>query len=94
MTRIPVFPYRDRQSFDHSMTYTTGPFSVEDRSLLPHRVMLHDIAVPLLMTDWCKSNCDSLWGWWFDHSGKACFGFADREEMVWFCVCNDYVQAL
>jgi hypothetical protein len=57
---------------------------------IPYRVRLGTSGIPQLKLQWCERNCISKWGWFFLDE-TAYIGFADDNEMLWYCLSNEYV---
>jgi len=56
---------------------------------IPHIVKMGSTGIPQLKILWCEHNCISNWGWYFVR-GEAYIGFADSNELISFCLSNEY----
>ena len=60
--------------------------------MIPYSVRISYKSVPYLLTEWCKTNCNNAWGWYFDKEDFGNIGFADKNERLLFCMSNDYIE--
>jgi len=82
----------ERSDWGYSKTFSSyDDANSIDRIELGYIVKLPDAVVRRALTEWCKSNCKSKWGWWFD-ADNGYIGFESLEEKMQFCLSTDYMN--
>ena len=59
---------------------------------IPHTVRIVDITYSLRweLINWCDSNCQFGWGWYYDNHEGINFGFFEVSEKTLFCLTHDF----
>lgn len=73
-------------SVNRNKIYTVRDYDLEDydpNSFL-YIIKTTEANFPWSWAMWCKDNCKSIWGWWFN-DGVCYIGFNNEEEAIWFC---------
>lgn len=75
----------------HSYFLKNGKKQLIQRSDIPHILLINkETEILSSQLDWCKENCKSPWGWYFEWHRGSFIGFADPNEKTLFCLTNNY----
>lgn len=70
---------------DYTKVYNTAGHKICDSQIFSYIIDIERDGMPWTWTEWCKNNCESIWGWWFD--SKSCYvGFESESEAILFAL--------
>lgn len=81
---MTVWP-RQFLHIDYTKVFTTADRKISDSQQFSYTIELDRNNIPWTWTEWCKSNCTGVWGWWFN--AKSCYiGFELQSDAIWFAL--------
>lgn len=70
---------------DYTKVFSAADCRISDSQQFPYIINLQRESMPWTWTEWCKENCEGIWGWWFDN--ESCYvGFEIQSEAMWFAL--------